>query len=147
MASYHTARALFGQEPKIALLSYSTKGSAAGENIEFIRNVVDRVKESDSAIAIDGELQFGAAVIPGVAQAKGAGSEVTGQANVLIFPNLDSANICIKAVHRFAGTRYYGTLIQGAPIPFNDLSRGCAPVEILTMSIITLLQIKEMENN
>jgi phosphate acetyltransferase len=143
MESYQTARILFDGEPKIALLSYSTKGSATGENIEQIRNVVDRVKEINPSILIDGELQFDAAVVPGVAQAKGWKSDITGEANILIFPNLDSANICIKAVHRFAKTKYYGTLIQGAPIPFNDLSRGCAPVEILTMSIMTLLQIKE----
>jgi phosphate acetyltransferase len=145
MESYRTARTLFGQEPKIALLSYSTKGSASGENIELIPKIVKRVKEMDPAIAIDGELQFDAAVVPGVAEAKGAGSEVTGKANVLVFPNLDSANICIKAIHRFAKAKHYGTIIQGAPIPFNDLSRGCAPVEILAMSIITLLQIKEKD--
>lgn len=145
MASHNTARVLFEAKPKIALLSYSTRGSATGENIDLIRNVIDRVKKIDPTIAIDGELQFDAAVVPEVARAKGGESEVAGHANVLIFPNLDSANICIKAVNRFAKTKYYGTIIQGAPIPFNDLSRGCAPVEILTMSAITLIQAKEME--
>jgi len=145
LASYQTARALYDGGPKIAMLSYSTRGSATNEKIEMIRRVVDRVKEIDHAIDIDGELQFDAAVIPEVAKAKGGDSEVAGQANVLIFPNLDSANICIKAVNRLAKTKYYGTIIQGSPIPFNDLSRGCAPVEVLTMSAITLMQVKEME--
>jgi len=147
LASYQTARALYDGKPKIAMLSYSTMGSASSERIEMIRRVVDRVREIDPAIAIDGELQFDAAVVPEAARAKGGDSEVAGQANVLIFPDLDSANICIKAVNRLAKTKYYGTIIQGSPIPFNDLSRGCAPVEILTMSVITLIQVKETENN
>ena len=145
--SYQTAKALFKGEPKIAMLSYSTKGSAKGEKIDQINRVIKKVREIESRIKIDGELQFDAAVVPEVAIAKGVDSEVAGQANVLIFPNLDATNICIKAVHRLAGSFYYGSIIQGSPVPFNDLSRGCAPVEVLSMSAITLMQVKEMENN
>ena len=145
LASYQTARALYDGEPKIAMLSYSTRGSATNEKIELIRRVVDRVKEINPAIAIDGELQFDAAVIPEVAKAKGGDSEVAGQANVLIFPNLDSANICIKAVNRLARTKYYGTIIQGSPMPFNDLSRGSPPIEIVKLTGLTLMQLKRLE--
>ena len=145
--SYQTAKALFKGEPKIAMLSYSTKGSAMGEKIDQIKRVIKKVREIEPQIKIDGELQFDAAVVPEVAIAKGVDSEVAGQANVLIFPNLDATNICIKAVHRLAGSFYYGSIIQGSPMPFNDLSRGCAPVEVLSMSAITLMQVKEMENN
>ena len=145
--SYQTAKALFSGEPKIAMLSYSTKGSARGEKIDQINRVIKRVREAEPRMKIDGELQFDAAVVPEVARAKGGDSEVAGKANVLIFPNLDATNICIKAVHRLARSFYYGSIIQGSPVPFNDLSRGCAPVEVLTMSAITLMQVKEMENN
>ena len=145
--SYQTARALFKGEPKIAMLSYSTKGSASGEKIDQINRVIKKVREIEPGIKIDGELQFDAAVVPEVAISKGVDSEVAGKANVLIFPNLDATNICIKAVHRLAGSFYYGSIIQGSPRPFNDLSRGCAPVEVLSMSAITLMQVKEMENN
>ena len=144
--SYQTAKALFSGEPKIAMLSYSTKGSAKGEKIDQINRVIDKVRKIEPEMKIDGELQFDAAVVPEVAKSKGVDSEVAGQANVLIFPNLDATNICIKAVHRLAGALYYGSIIQGSPVPFNDLSRGCSPVEVLTMSAITLMQVKEMEN-
>ena len=147
LESYRTAKALFDGEPKIAMLSYSTKGSAKGEKIDQIKGVIDEVRKIQPDIKIDGELQFDAAVVPEAARAKGGESEVAGKANVLIFPNLDSANICIKAVNRLAKTKYYGTIIQGSPIPFNDLSRGCDPVEILSMSLVTLMQIKEREED
>jgi len=145
LLSYQTAKALFNGEPKIAMLSYSTKGSAKGEKIDQINRVIEKVKKLDPRIKIDGELQFDAAVVPEVAKVKSRNSEVAGQANVLIFPNLDATNICIKAVHRLAKSFYYGSIIQGSPVPFNDLSRGCSPVEVLTMTAITLMQIKETE--
>ena len=145
-ASYHTAKALFEGEPKIAMLSYSTKGSAMGEKIDQINRVIEKVRKIEPGIKIDGELQFDAAIVPEVAKAKGVDSEVAGRANVLIFPNLDSGNIGIKAINRLAKSKYYGTMIQGAPIPFNDLSRGCNPVEILSMTAITLMQVKGKEN-
>lgn len=145
LSSYETAKALFSGEPKIAMLSYSTKGSSNSDKIEQIRRVVKKVKKINLQIKIEGELQFDAAVIPEVAKVKVGDSEVAGQANVLIFPNLDSANICIKAVQRLAKSYYYGTIIQGSPIPFNDMSRGCAPIEVFTISGIALMQLKRME--
>jgi phosphate acetyltransferase len=146
LESYKTAKILFEDEPKIAMLSYSTRGSAKSEKIDQINKVIEKIKKIDPVIKIDGELQFDAAVAEDVARNKGGSSEVAGHANVLIFPNLDAGNICIKAIHRLAKTKYYGTIIQGSPIPFNDLSRGCDPVEILSMSMITLMQIKEKES-
>jgi len=143
--SYKTAKALFEGKPRVALLSYSTKGSASSERIEQIRRVVKKVKEDNPGIDIDGELQFDAAVIPEVAMSKCPESSVAGKANVLIFPDLDSSNICIKAVNRLADTFYYGTIIQGSPIPFNDLSRGSPPLEIVKLSGLTLMQLKQQE--
>ena len=145
LESYRTAKTFFDGEPKIAMLSYSTWGSAKGEKIDQIKRVIEKIRKINPEIKIDGELQFDAAVAEDVARNKGGSSEVAGHANVLIFPNLDAGNICIKAINRLAKSKYYGTIIQGAPIPFNDLSRGCAPVEILSMSAITLMQVKEME--
>lgn len=145
LASYQTAKALYDGEPKIAMLSYSTKGSATSDKIEQIRRVVERVRDINPSIAIDGELQFDAAVVPGVARSKCPDSKVAGKANVLIFPDLDSANICIKAVNRLARTKYYGTIIQGSPIPFNDLSRGSPPIEIVKLTGLTLMQLKRLE--
>ena len=141
LASYQTARALLNCEPRIAMLSYSTKGSAGGARIDVINKVIEEIRTIDPDIKIDGELQFDAAVVPEVARLKNVKSEVAGKANVLIFPNLDAANICIKAIHHLANSFYYGTIIQGPTIPFNDLSRGCDPVEILTISLITLVQL------
>lgn len=145
LSSYETARAFFNSEPKIAILSYSTKGSSNSQKIEQIRRVVEKVKKINPDIKIDGELQFDAAVIPEAAKAKCPGSEVAGFANVLIFPDLASANICIKAVQRLAKAKYYGAVIQGSSIPFNDLSRGCPSIDIVMLSCITLMQLKRME--
>jgi phosphate acetyltransferase len=144
-SSYKTASALFEGEPRVAMLSYSTKGSAEGEKIQQIRRVVKKIKEIDPKIKIDGELQFDAAIDPEVAKIKLKDSEVAGKANVLIGPNLAATNILIKAVHRLANAHYYGSIIQGAPIPFNDLSRGCFPIDIATLSFITLMQLKKTE--
>ena len=117
----------------------------AGEKIEQIRRVVERVRDINPSIAIDGELQFDAAVVPEVARSKYPDSRVSGKANVLIFPDLDSANICVKAVNRLARTSYYGTIIQGSPVPFNDLSRGSPPIEIVKLTALTLMQLKRLE--
>lgn len=145
LSSYETALALFDGEPKIAVLHYSTKGSAKSDKIDMIQHVVSEVRKANPDIKIDGELQFDAAVIPEVAKSKSAESEVAGSANVLIFPDLASANICVKAVNRLAKTDYYGTIIQGSPIPFNDLSRGSPPIEIAKLSAITLMQLMGKE--
>jgi len=143
LLSYETAKAYFKGEPKIAMLSYSTKGSSKGEKIDQIKKVVGQVKKINPQIKIDGELQFDAAVFPDVAQKKCPDSEVAGQANVLIFPELNSANITLKAIHRLTNAGYYGSTIQGAAIPFNDTTRGCSPIDLVWLSGMTLLQLKK----
>ena len=142
LLSYETAQAYLKGEPKIAMLSYSTKGSAESQKIDQIKRVVERVRKINPQIKIDGELQFDAAVFPDVAEKKSPGSEVAGYANVLIFPELNSANITLKAIHRLANAGYYGTTIQGAAIPFNDTSRGCFPIDLVWISGMTLMQLK-----
>lgn len=106
---------------------------------------MERVRDINPSIAIDAKLQFDAAVVPEAARLECPDSKVAGKANVLIFPDLDSANICIKAVSRLARTSYYGTIIQGSPIPFNDLSRGSPPIEIVKLTALTLMQLKRLE--
>lgn len=145
LLSYETAKALFSGEPKIAMLSYSTKGSAESEKIDQIRRVVEQVKKINPDIKIDGELQLDAALFPDVAKKKCPDSEVAGYANVLIFPDLNSANITLKAIHRLAKASYYGSIIQGAAIPFSDTTRGCLPVDLVWISGITLMQLKRKE--
>jgi len=137
-----TAISLFKEEPKIAMLSYSTKGSARGKSIEKILEVIEKVKKINPNIKIDGELQFDAAIIPEVAKIKAPDSEIAGKANVLIFPNLDAANICCKAIQRLAKARAYGSIIQGLDVPFNDLSRGCSVEDVVILTAITLLQLE-----
>ena len=146
LLSYETASTLFKGEPKIAMLSYSTKGSANSEKINQINNVITRVKKINPDIKIDGELQIDAALFPDAAKAKCPNSEVAGKANVLIFPELNSANMVLKVIHRLAGASYYGTTIQGAAIPFNDVSRGCFPIDLVWISGMTLMQRKNLED-
>jgi len=145
LSSYETAKAYFKGEPKIAMLSYSTKGSAQSEKISQINRVIEKVKGIIPQIKIDGELQFDAAIFPDVAQKKCPNSEVAGKANVLIFPELNSANMVLKVIHRLANAGYYGTTIQGAAVPFNDVSRGCFPIDLVWISGMTLMQLKRME--
>lgn len=145
LSSYQTASALFNGEPKIAMLSYSTKGSAKSEKINTINNVIAKIRKINPSIKIDGEMQIDAAIFPDVAKSKCPDSEIAGQANVLIFPELNSANMVIKAVNRLANASYYGTTIQGAYIPFNDVSRGCFPIDLVWISGMTLMQRKNLE--
>ena len=146
LLSYETAKAFLNGEPKLAMLSYSTKGSAESQKIDQIRRVVKRVKKINPDIKIDGELQLDAALFPDVAKKKCPDSEVAGYANVLIFPELNSANITLKAIHRLAHSCYYGSTIQGAAIPFSDVSRGCFPIDLVWMSGMLLMQRKRMEH-
>lgn len=145
LSSYQTASALFNGEPKIAMLSYSTKGSSKSEKINTINNVIAKIKKLNPVIKIDGEFQIDAALFPDVAKSKCPDSDIAGQANVLIFPELNSANMVIKVINRLAGASYYGTTIQGASIPFNDVSRGCIPINLVWISGMTLMQRKNME--
>jgi len=147
LLSYETALSYLKGEPKIAMLSYSTKGGAESQRIDQIKRVVKKVRKLNPRIIIDGELQFDAAIFPDVAEKKSPGSEVAGYANVLIFPELNSANITVKAIHRFANAGYYGSTIQGAVIPFNDTTRGCLPIDLVWLSGMTLMQLKNKEHN
>lgn len=128
---------IFGIDPRVAMLSYSTKGSGKGENVDKMRNATEKAKAAAPELAIDGELQFDAAVSPVVAELKCKGSPVAGKANVFIFPDIGAANIGYKIAARFGGFAAYGPIMQGLNAPINDLSRGCDAEEVYAMSIIT----------
>jgi len=134
--SAKTAKA-FGIEPKVAMLSYSTKGSGAGKNVDMVREATAIAKEMAPEFAIDGEMQFDAAVSPTVGQLKFPGSKVAGYANTFIFPEIQSGNIGYKIAQRLGGFDAYGPILQGLNAPINDLSRGCNAEEVYQMSIIT----------
>lgn len=131
-----TAKA-FGVEPKVAMLSYSTKGSGKGESVDMVREATAIAKEMAPEFAIDGEMQFDAAVSPVVGQLKFPGSKVAGYANTFIFPEIQSGNIGYKIAQRLGGFAAYGPILQGLNAPINDLSRGCDAEEVYQMSIIT----------
>ena len=128
---------VFGMEPKVAMLSYSTKGSGKGANVDLVREATAIAKEKAPDIAIDGEMQFDAAVSPVVGQLKFPGSPVAGYANTFIFPEIQSGNIGYKIAQRLGGFAAYGPILQGLNAPINDLSRGCDAEEVYQMSIIT----------
>ena len=131
-----TARA-FGMEPKVAMLSYSTKGSGKGPQVDLVRNATEIVKAKYPEMLIDGEMQFDAAVSPEVGQLKFPGSPVAGYANTFIFPEIQSGNIGYKIAARLGGFAAYGPILQGLNAPINDLSRGCNAEEVYCMAIIT----------
>ena len=128
---------LFGIDPKVALLSYSTKGSGKGETVDKMRNATLRVQEAHPELKVDGELQFDAAVAPEVGKLKAPNSTVAGEANVFIFPNINAGNIGYKIAQRLGGFAAYGPILQGLNAPINDLSRGCDAEEVYKMSLIT----------
>jgi len=136
----------YGIPPKVALLSYSTYGSGTGEMVEKISAAVELARKKVAAefagqgIVIDGELQADAALVPGIAQTKAPGSELGGEARVLIFPDLNAANIGYKLVQRLAGAGAYGPVLQGLNKPVNDLSRGCYMEDIVGTVALTALQ-------
>ncbi len=136
VATAGTAKA-FGIDPKVAMLSYSTKGSGKGANVDLVRNATAIAKEAAPELAIDGEMQFDAAVSPVVGQLKFPGSKVAGYANTFIFPEIQSGNIGYKIAQRLGGFAAYGPILQGLNAPINDLSRGCDAEEVYQMSIIT----------
>lgn len=127
----------FGVEPKVAFLSFSTKGSAKGPMVELVQNAVAKAKELCPEFEFDGEMQFDAAVSETVGQLKFPGSKVAGFANTFIFPEIHSGNIGYKIAQRLGGFAAYGPILQGLNAPINDLSRGCNADEVYWMSIIT----------
>ena len=128
---------VFGIDPKVAMLSYSTKGSGKGANVDLVREATAIAKEKAPDVAIDGEMQFDAAVSPVVGQLKFPGSKVAGYANTFIFPEIQSGNIGYKIAQRLGGFAANGPILQGLNAPINDLSRGCDAEEVYQMSIIT----------
>ena len=129
--------AIFGIDPKVAVLSFSTKGSGKGGTVQLSHDATILAQEMDPSLAIDGELQFDAAVSPTVAATKCKGSKVAGQANTFIFPDIESGNIGYKIAQRLGGFDAYGPILQGLNAPINDLSRGCNADEVYKMALIT----------
>lgn len=139
IASAHTAR-IFGIDPKVAFLSYSTKGSGFGPAVKKVQNAVELMKDFDVDFAYDGEFQFDAAIVPTVAKLKAPGSPVAGNANVFVFPSLESGNIGYKIAQRLGGYGALGPILQGLNAPINDLSRGCSREDVYELSIVTAAQ-------
>ena len=134
--SARTAR-FFGIEPKVAMLSFSTKGSGKGATVPLSAEATRIAQELAPEFAIDGEMQFDAAVSPTVGQLKFPGSKVAGYANTFVFPNIEAGNIGYKIAQRLGGYEAYGPILQGLNAPINDLSRGCNAEEVYKMAIIT----------
>ncbi len=139
-AAYDSAKKIVEVEPKIALLSFSTKGSANHESVDKVRSAFAKVKAEHPYIDVDGELQFDAALVDSIGKQKAPDSSVAGEANVFIFPNLDAGNIGYKIAQRFGNFMAVGPIMQGLALPVNDLSRGCVAEDIVAVVAITALQ-------
>lgn len=139
-ASANSCRALMREEPKIAMLSFSTKGSARHDKVTKVTDALAKLQADHPDLNADGELQFDAAFVPSVGSSKAPGSGVAGQANVMIFPNLDAGNIGYKITQRVGGYSAIGPILQGLAHPANDLSRGCVAEDVTQMIAVTVLQ-------
>lgn len=140
VSSAQTMQSLVGVEPKVAMLSFSTKGSAEHEMVDKVREATAIAKEVNPLLMIDGELQADAALVPEVGKSKAPGSSIAGKANVLVFPTLESGNIGYKLVQRLGNAQAIGPVLQGMAAPVNDLSRGCSVDDIYNMVTITANQ-------
>ena len=147
ISSAKSFKQLVGKEPRVAMLSYSTYGSASSPLTEKVIEATRILKEKAPDLLCDGELQLDAAIIPEVAERKAPGSPIAGKANVLIFPDLDAGNIGYKLVQRFGRAEAYGPLCQGIAKAVNDLSRGCSSDDIVGVVAITSVQAQDMEND
>ena len=143
IASAASFKQLIGAEPKVAMLSYSTFGSAKSELVDKMQEATRLAKEKAPELKLDGELQLDAAIVPSVAASKAPGSSVAGDANVLIFPDLNAGNIGYKLAQRLAKAEAYGPILQGVRKPVNDLSRGCSAEDIAGVVAITCVQAQD----
>jgi phosphate acetyltransferase len=140
IATAKTTRAIAGFEPRIAMLSFSTKGSAEHEMVDKVRTATEIAQKIEPTLQIDGELQADAAIVESIGKKKAPGSKIAGHANVLIFPSLESGNIAYKLVQRLAKAEAVGPILQGMAAPINDLSRGCSVEDIVNLVAITANQ-------
>ncbi len=144
VVSAQSFRRLVGAQPKVAMLSYSTYGSAQSELTEKVVQATRRAREKEPGLIIDGEMQVDAAIVPSVSRRKAPGNALDGQANVLAFPDLNSGNIGYKLTQRLAGADAYGPVTQGIARPVNDLSRGCTAEDIAGVVAITAVQAQQI---
>lgn len=144
ISSAESFKQILGKEPKVAMLSYSTKGSAESEDVDKVRRATELVRSKNKKILIDGEIQLDAAIIPSVAKLKAPKSKIAGKANTLIFPELEAGNIGYKLVERLAKAEAYGPICQGMAKPVNDLSRGCKAKDIVGVIALTCIQTQNI---
>ena len=145
IASANTWKSLMSDDPKVAMLSFSTMGSAKGDVPTKVQEATKLANEKEPELALDGDLQLDAALVDSVAKLKAPGSKVAGMANILIFPDLEAGNIGYKLVQRFACAEAYGPILQGIAKPVNDLSRGCSAEDIVGVVAITAVQAQMAE--